>query len=202
MRKVPQHCCVVAQSSIVLGQNAELGPLDVQFYDADTEETWVSALDEVQAVEALEQSAIDSAVRIMIYLREQTGKKLNIIMPHALRFAADVTKPLFDKIDSVRYSRQSHRLQEAQDYAERLLRVKFSVSDAKAIARDFVRNYATHGFVIDRAEASQIGRRQGLEPVGLQIDSKVSAAVEVLLDWFYENLPGKTIIGNIVEEPQ
>ena len=193
-------CC--GANSIVLGQHAELGPLDVQIYDADTEEQWVSALDEVQAVEALEQSAIDSAIRIMIYLRERTGKRINTLMPHALQFAADVTKPLFDKIDSVRFSRQSRRLQEAQDYAERLLRIKFSTLDAKAIARDLVRNYAIHTFVIDKAEAKQLGRRQQGGPVGLQVDQRIVPAVEQLLDWFYENLPGKTIIGNIVEDSQ
>jgi hypothetical protein len=184
---------------ILLGEDAELGPLDAQFFDFDIEEDWVSALDEVQAVEALEQSAIDSAWRIMLYLRDQTGKRLNTLMPHALTFAAELTKPLFDKIDAVRYSRQSRRLQEAQDYAERLLQPQYSPAAAKAIARDLVRNYPTHAFVVDRLESVRVGRRQEC-PTGLKVEQDYSEELESLLDWFYENLPGKTIIGNIVEE--
>ena len=191
--------CLGAQS-ILLGENGELGPLDAQIYDADVEEAMVSALDEVQAVEALEQSAIDSAWRIMLYLKEQTGKKLNTLMPHALHFAADVTKPLFEKIDAVRYSRQSRRLQEAQDYAERLLQPRFTATEAKAIARDLVRNYPTHGFLIDRQEAKRIGRRPNKAAVGLQVEQKYGRELESLLGWFYDNLSNKTIIGNIKEK--
>jgi hypothetical protein len=127
----------------VLGEDAELGPLDAQFFDSDVAEDWVSALDEVQAVEALEQSATETAYKVMIYLKERTGKSYNALLPHALKFAAEITKPLFEKIDSVRYSRQSRRLQEAQDYAERLLRPRFNEGNAKAIAQDLVRKYPT-----------------------------------------------------------
>jgi hypothetical protein len=175
--------CLGAET-IYLGEEAELGPLDAQYPDFDVEEDWVSALDEVQAVEALEQSAIETAYHVMVYLHERTRKKLNVLMPHALHFAAEITKPLFEKIDSISYSRQSRRLQEAQDYAERLIRPKVGEEAAKAIAHDLVRNYPTHDFVIDRQEAKQVGKLDGRPPVGLQIgpDNK---DLNDLLDWFY-----------------
>jgi hypothetical protein len=154
-------------------------------------------LDEVQAVEALEQSATYTAMKLMKYLHERTGKSFNTLMPHALHFAAELTKPLFEKIDAVRYSRQSRRLQEAQDYAERLLRPTFDDEEAKAIARDLVRNYPTHGFVIDRQEARRVGSIEDQPvPVGLQL-GKVSPEVDDLLDWFYLNIGNIRAIGRL-----
>jgi hypothetical protein len=182
--------------SILLGEEAELGPLDTQFFDSDVEEDWVSALDEVQAVEALEQSATEAAFKVMVYLAERTGKSFNVLMAPALHFAAEITKPLFDKIDAVRYTRQSRMLQEAQDYAERLLRGKFSESQAKAIARDLVRNYPTHGFVIDREEAQCVGKTDGQSPIGLQI-GPISKELNEVLEWFYGNTGTICAIGRL-----
>jgi hypothetical protein len=184
--------------SIILGDEAELGPLDAQFFDYDVAETMVSALDEVQAVEALEQSATETAYKVMVYLQERTGKSFNVLMPQALRFAADITKPLFEKVDAVRYSRQSRRLQEAQDYAERLLRPRFSDEDAKRIAHDLVRRYPTHEFVIDRREAQEVGRSDGAggDAVGLHIE-KLKPEVGKLLDWFYSSVVEIRAIGRL-----
>ncbi len=201
MAKSAATLLALGANKIYLGDDAELGPLDAQFFDYDVEEDYVSALDEVQAVEALEQSAIDSAWGMLVYLRERTGKKINTLLPEALHFAAEVTKPLFDKIDAVRYSRQSRALQEAQDYAERLLlpHPMFDKSKAKAIARDLVRNYPTHGFMIDREEAERIGKLENGLRVGLQVSS-IPAEMANLLDWFYGNVDDIVVIGKLVEE--
>jgi hypothetical protein len=187
--------------TIILGEDAELGPLDAQFFDYDVAEQWVSALDEVQAVEALEQSALETAMSVMVYLKERTKKSYNVLMPHAMHFAAEITKPLFEKIDSVRYSRQSRRLQETQDYAEKLLRPRFTADEAKAIARDLVRNYPTHEFVIDRQEAKQVGKMEDRHPVGLHIDEP-NASISKLLDWFYGNVTRIRAIGRVQEVEQ
>jgi hypothetical protein len=187
-------------SEIYLGEDGDLGPLDAQYYDADAEEDMVSALDEVQAVEALEESAIESAYKMMVLLNKRTGKKINTLLPHALKFAAEITKPLFDKIDSVRYSRQSRRLQEAQDYAERLLLKRFNQDQSRAIARDLVRNYPTHGFVIDREESKKIGKMDNVPPVGLQVQPDLDDEWNEILSELYANSVGITAIGRIKQK--
>src|SRR5690606_19902916 len=90
-------------NEIILGPDAHLGPLDVQFWDYDTEEGRVSALDTVQAVEQLEDSAIQVATRMLEYLKNRTKKSYNLLLEPSLKFAAEVTKPLFEKIDAVSY---------------------------------------------------------------------------------------------------
>ncbi len=176
-----------------------------QFRDFDIEETWVSALDTVQAVEQLEDSAIEVAMKMLRYLNERTKKKYNTLMEHSLHFAAEITQPLFEKIDAVRYSRQSRILKEAQDYAERLLQPRFSKEQAKAIAKDLVRKYPTHDFVIDRDESRTVGAvvdketEKENEPIGLHVRQDVDPALNTLLDWFCLNMSGVWGMGKVTE---
>ena len=204
-RRCGSYCAVVPEyalsaatlfalgaDSIYLGDDAVLGPLDAQLFDHDVEEDWVSALDTVQAVEQLDGLAIEVALKMLKYLQDRTNKKRNLLLRHALRFAVEITHPLFNKIDAIRYSRQSRMLKEAQDYAERLLQPKFEKEQAEAIARDLVRRYATHDFVIDREESKSIGmlQEEGREgrTVGLHVKRDLSADLESLLDWFAINI--------------
>jgi hypothetical protein len=189
---------------IILGEEAHLGPLDVQFKDYDVEERMVSALDTVHAVDQLEQSAIEVGMKMLVTLGKRTKKKYNVLIEPALHFAAEITKPLFDKIDSVRYSRQFRLLREAQDYAERLLQPKFKENVAKAIAKELVRNYPTHDFMIDRAEALKLGvveqedeESREARPAGLHVRRKLTTELEQLLDWFAGELPTLCGVGKL-----
>jgi len=77
------------------------------------------------------------------------------------------------------------------------LRQRFADEEAKAIAKDLVRNYPTHGFVIDRQEAKRVGKVEDRPtPVGLQIGT-ASKEVDALLDWFYLNLGKIWAIGKL-----
>jgi hypothetical protein len=173
---------------IILGDDADLGPLDAQFHDFDEEERQVSALDTVQAVETLEDSAVEVGMKMLRYLQENTGKRYGLLIEPSLRFAAEITKPLFEKIDSVRYTRHSRILKEAQDYAERLLRHKFNEDQAKALSLDLVQKYPAHSFVIDFEETQRIGRMKDHpgqnKCVGLHVEkpstTKLSEALDLL----------------------
>ena len=87
---------VLGADEIIMGDEAELGPLDAQYDDWDTEEDQVSALDTVQAVEQLEDNASQVAVNMLDYLQQRTKKSRNRLLPDALHFAADITRPLFE----------------------------------------------------------------------------------------------------------
>jgi hypothetical protein len=182
---------------IILGEDAELGPLDVQVQDYDVEEDRVSALDMVQAIEQLEESAIDVAMRMLKSLKHRTKKRVNLLLEPSLQFAAEVTKPLFEKIDSVSYSRHSRMLKEAEDYAVRLLvRRKFSRVEAEAIARDLVKQYSTHEFVIDLEECKQLGiirdeDGKELRRVGLHAEGPATPEIAQALEVFYSGGIGK-----------
>ena len=191
--------------SIILGDEAELGPLDVQIWDYDNEEKRVSALDTVQAVEQLEDSAVRISMKMLGFLKEKTKKKYNNIMELSLKFGAELTKPLFEKIDSVAYTRHCRNLHEAQDYAERLLAHKFNKDEAAALAKDLVTKYPTHGFVIDREEAKSLGvivdekTGESKAPVGLHVIAPPNKDCQEAVEWFRRNMPTGALLGNLVE---
>lgn len=143
-------------SEIILAEHAQLGPLDVQFADPDREET-TSALDETQAVERLHAAALEALDQTVLLLARRTGKRLETIMPHAMRFTADLMRPLFEKVDVVQYTNRQRTLKVAEEYAVRLLTPRHAPSEAKKIARHLVERYPEHGFMIDYDEAVEIG---------------------------------------------
>lgn len=87
-------------SQIYLSKHAELGPLDVQVFDADRE-GFCSALDEVQALERLNAFALQAVDTGMILFRARSMKSLNSLLPPVQHFIAEMLRPLFEKINTV-----------------------------------------------------------------------------------------------------
>jgi hypothetical protein len=143
-------------SEVILAEHAQLGPLDAQFDDYDREER-TSALDETQAVERLHAAALEALDQTILLLARRTSKRMETIMPLAMKFTSDLMRPLFEKVDVVQYTARQRTLKVAEEYAIRLLRNRMSPQDAKAVARHLVEKYPEHGFMIDYDEASEIG---------------------------------------------
>lgn len=173
---------------ILLGQDAELGPLDAQILDPEREDS-CSALDEVQALERLNAAALGAIDETILLLKIRSGKKLETLLPIATRFVADMMRPLLEKIDTVHYSQMQRMLKEAEDYAIRLLQPRYSEGKAKTIARHLVEKYPEHGFVIDAQEAAQIGL-ETLVPTPEQ---------SAIFDEILPQIEGITLIGRLQE---
>jgi hypothetical protein len=141
---------------ILLGEDAELGPLDAQIIDPEREDA-LSALDEVQSVERLFASSLDAVDQTMQLLVNRTHKKVDTLLAPVLHFVSEMMRPLFEKIDTVHYTQYSRVLKVAEEYATRLLVPKYETDAAKTIARHLVERYPEHLFVIDSREASKIG---------------------------------------------
>jgi hypothetical protein len=146
---------------VMMGADAEMGPLDAQLWDTEREER-ASALDEVQALERLHSVALEQLDETMITLVAGTAKRTDVLLPIACGFVSEMMAPLLDKIDTVHYAKQSRVLKVAQDYLERLLIPHYG-SSARDIADRLVNHYPEHGFVIDRTEMGAILGRD-LEP--------------------------------------
>ncbi len=174
-----------------MGSDAQIGPLDVQLMDPERED-WGSALDEVQALERLNAAALEQFDQAMFMLLPRTGKKVETLLPLAMRFATDMARPLLEKIDTVHYTQQSRLLKVAEDYATRLLRPKYTTERSEEIARRLVNNYPEHGFVIDRDEASTF----------LDVEN-ASSDVQRAIDDIEEYLTSTrvNVLGRLVEVP-
>lgn len=175
-------------SEIILSKHAELGPLDVQIYDAEYERH-MSGLDEVQALERLHASALEAVDQFVLMWTIRSGKKVDTLLPTGSHFVSEMMRPLFDKIDTVSFTQKSRLLKEAEEYAIRLLQGKYRPDKARAIARSLVENYPEHGFIIDAQEASKIGL-QLIDPTPEQ---------QALFDRLRPFLRKMTVVGHLQE---
>ena len=143
-------------SDIYFGDYAEFGPIDVQLDNAEQERT-ISALEVVQSLERLNSEALLAVDSMMTHLMRRSQKKVDALLPAVLRYAADLTKPMFDKIDTVSFTFHARLLKIGEDYARMLLRHSYRPEIADTIAYSLTRKYPDHGFVIDCDEAKAIG---------------------------------------------
>jgi hypothetical protein len=138
---------------IMMGDDAEIGPLDAQIQDADRGEVR-SALDEVQVFERLHASALETLDQTVFFLLNRTGKKLELLLPTAQKLVTELMRPIMEKVDTVQYTRVSRILKVAEEYAVRLLD---GLPNADVMASELVEKYPSHDFVINREEAARIG---------------------------------------------
>ncbi|KYF76885.1 hypothetical protein BE17_23785 [Sorangium cellulosum] len=142
--------------AILMGENAELGPLDVQLHDIHRE--WRgSALDEVQALERLNAEALSAVDQTMNVLVIRTKKKVDALLPHVLTYVAQMMRPLLENVDVVQYTQRARQLKVAEEYAQRLLEPYHGAEVAEVIAMHLVQEYPEHDFFIDADEARTIG---------------------------------------------
>ncbi len=182
---------------IVLGPDAELGPLDVQLFDEERED-FGSALNSVQSLERLSAAALTIIDQTMIALIGRTGKKMAVVLPHVLSYAVSFVAPLVDKLDTVDYTSKSRDLKLAEDYAVRLMRGNYTPARAKEIASRLVGEYPAHGFVIDKEEAETPAGSNNDFGLGLKV-AKSGEETETILRKLVPLLEGLTAIGRVKE---
>jgi hypothetical protein len=172
---------LVLGGKLVMGEDAELGPLDAQIFDPEREEM-LSALNEVQALERLHLQAIEEVDLMVPLLHGRTGKKSSTLLPMVFNFVASMKAPLLEKLDTVHYSQQARVLKEAEDYAVRLLqRAGCGEQAAQQIPSRLVNRYPDHSFVIDREEAAEFLNLEAV-PSG-----DVAEAIAGLADFLTDN---------------
>ncbi|GMU23945.1 MAG: hypothetical protein AMXMBFR13_40220 [Phycisphaerae bacterium] len=176
---------------ILMGRFAELGPIDAQLVDYEREET-LSALDEVQTLERLNtfaMTAIDEHVTLFI---GRSGMKVKTLLPIATQFVTDMIRPLFEKINTVHYTKMGRILKVAQEYAQRLLERRYGEATAEQFARTLTENYPAHGFVVDSDE---------LRRIGLEIED-VSPPVRTIIERLAPSLGKITVLGRILSREE
>jgi hypothetical protein len=174
---------------IIVGEYGELGPLDMQLPDPQTDEL-ASALNEYQSLYQLYEFAWSAFDDTMRRLRRRFQLTTTELMPIAIRAAIGLTRPLLEDLDTVHYTYVSRELMLAHEYAIRLLRHKYEEDEASDIADHLVGDYYDHGFVIDAEEAALIGLRTVKKP---------SANQGQILNEMATQLDGLTILGRIEE---
>lgn len=188
MAKSAATLIALGAEEILMGEYAELGPIDVQVMDPEREES-LSGLDEVQSLERLNAFVMKALDQAMFLLASRTGKKVATLLPDAIRLVTAMSAPIFRNIDVVRYTQMSRVLRVGEEYARRLLATRLGAEKAADIARQLVEKYPEHQFVIDFEEAETLGLRP----------TRPSGDLAPIIEEVAENLAGLTAIGRIHE---
>lgn len=139
---------------LIMSDRAELGPLDTQVEKPDEVGGHQSGLVVVQTLRTLEEESFQLFENCFLKLRTRSG--LRITTRTAAELACAMTTglfgPTYSQIDPLRLGENYRALQVALMYGDRL-----STDNVKAATiNQLISSFPSHGFVIDRAEASTL----------------------------------------------
>ena len=142
--------------SILMGEFAHLGPVDIQIADplhrgAD----YFSPLDEFKAMEFLRDYAVELVDFFTGLFLERSGMGVKEALHEAVPCITGLLRPLYGQIDPIEMGEHRRLLAIGEQYATRLLDM-VNNQNRGAIVEKLVWKYASHDFAINRAEAKAL----------------------------------------------
>jgi hypothetical protein len=146
----------VGAHEIVMTDQGELGPLDVQLRKADELLERMSGLDVYEALTSLQQKAFEAFEDYLLGLnfRSQGGISLKTALQAATDLTVGLFDPIYGQIDPMRMGEIAREIRIADEYGKRLNSVAKNLK-AEALDR-LVAKYPSHTFVIDHKEAKEL----------------------------------------------
>jgi hypothetical protein len=140
-------------SKLILGEKAELGPIDAQIRNPEEVGERTSGLTPIQALGVLEQQSV------ILFRRHFRELRFHTDLSFSTRMSADIatqlTKglltPLYEQLDPIRLAEIERSLRISQEYGTRIEKNL----KPKALEK-LISGYPTHSFVIDRKEAKDL----------------------------------------------
>jgi hypothetical protein len=145
---------------ITMGEMAELGPLDMQVKDLESD-LWDSALNETKSLQTLSREAFllyaeKMEVMRSLYARKRFETKNRI----ATDFVNEMIKPLVEKIDAVHYTKMARIMEIMKKYGLQLMkRAGYSERSLEGVIQSLGEEYPDHSYIIDSREAKDLGLR-------------------------------------------
>jgi hypothetical protein len=140
---------VLAANEIVMSDDGELGPLDIQIGKDDEIFKRSSGLDINESIKFLKGLAAELFYREFIKLKAIGTLTTKTAAEIAQLLATGIIHPIAAQIDPLRIGESERSMRIARDYG-RLLNPTFEKLE------DLVTGYPSHGFVIDREQACEI----------------------------------------------
>lgn len=151
----------IGADKIVLGERAELGPLDVQMYEEKQagrgERT--SALNPFKTLEQLQNFSIDALSSAMGFIVDVYEMSYDDSLRHAVAFVEATTGPLVSRLDPEKLGEYNRELSVAVEYGTRLL-TRYGGHggpSARKLAEHLVFGYPSHEYIIDYRELQDLG---------------------------------------------
>lgn len=146
---------------IVLGEHAELGPLDVQIYEEKKpgQGEYHSALDPFKALEQMQSFSVEALSSAMQFIVSNYGMSYDDSLGHAVAFVNVTTGPLVGRLDPEKIGQYSRELSVATEYGMRLLKRCSNWPEQKIseVVYQLVYGYPSHEYIIDYPELQELG---------------------------------------------
>jgi hypothetical protein len=179
---VPHYCksagtlvCIGAKELVIFDEG-ELGPLDVQVSKPDEIFASGSGLDIIRGLQHLEQSVLNTFKEHLIEINAGSGLSTKTAAELASKLTIGTYEPIFAQIDPLRLGEMEAALSIANAYGTRL-NERFKNLMQGALQK-LVSSYPSHGFVIDRKEARAL-----FTSVRAPIEEEVVAASPIKSFW-------------------
>ena len=144
----------IAANYLIIGNQGELGPLDIQLRKTDEIGEQSSGLDIFKAVNFLEARVMDQFAQYLPTIRFGSGVSTRLSADIAAKLIQSVIQPIASQIDPIKIGEHQRAIGIAQKYGELLNEM------TKALKPDalntLIAGYPSHGFVIDRKEAEKL----------------------------------------------
>lgn len=139
---------------IVMSDTAELGPLDVQVQKPGEMGEFISGLTHSQALATLQDALFESFEFYFLNLRSRSQGQISTrtAAELAVEMVVGSFRPIYEQFDPTRLGENERSVAIARAYGQR---IKTSNVKNDAIEQ-LVNGYPSHGFVIDRDEASDL----------------------------------------------
>ena len=144
----------IAANNLIIGNEGELGPLDIQLRKADEMGEQSSGLDIFKAVKFLEDRVMMEFSRYLTEIRFGSGVSTRLSADIAAKLVNSVIEPISSQIDPIKIGEHQRAIGIAQRYGE-LLNEMTSILKPQALT-NLIADYPSHGFVIDRKEAGKL----------------------------------------------
>jgi len=157
---IPSFCksagtlVAIAADELAIGDQGELGPLDIQVHKGSEMMERSSGLDIVQAMQSIRQHTQDAYRQALIEFRRGARLSTKLAGEFAASIAVGIAAPLYAQIDPIRLGEMQRAMKIARDYGERL--DKYTQRLKPGSLDRLLADYPSHSFVIDRKEAGEI----------------------------------------------
>jgi len=145
---------------IYLSLLSELGPLDTQILEAqDSGRRYTSALNGFKALEQVQLHTLESLDIATKLILARSGMKISEAIHLANEFSGQTSGTLYSQLDPKKIGEYARALDVGERYGILILTRFMGWSDKKAsqTVKHFVKNYPSHGFIIDIEELTDLG---------------------------------------------
>ena len=158
---IPDFCksagtlVAVGASELVVFDEGELGPLDVQLSKQDELIERSSGLDIMQGLNVLREETLEAFKRYMLDITFGSRQiSVRTAADMATKLVTALYAPIYGQIDPIRLGQIQRAISIADHYGEKLNEYAKNLKDGAL--RKLILSYPSHGFVIDRKEAREL----------------------------------------------